>query len=88
MAPRAVNGLRKSSITVMRHMLASMKTRRKNRGELFFPISRYTQGRRRYGNDYCKWRKRLKRLIDFGCDHPESTTSSAGDSLVTPRMGG
>ena len=29
--------LRKSSITVLRHMLASMKTRRENRGEFFLP---------------------------------------------------
>jgi hypothetical protein len=34
----AAGAFRKSSITVLRHMLASVKTRPKNSGELFFPI--------------------------------------------------
>ena len=39
--------LRKSSITVMRHMLASMKTRLKFAGETSFSISIYSMGRQK-----------------------------------------
>ena len=35
--PQAVDGLRKSSITVLRHILARMKTRREKSREFFLP---------------------------------------------------
>jgi hypothetical protein len=43
-APLAVNGLWKSSITVMRHILARMKTRPKKAGETFSVIPGYSMG--------------------------------------------